>query len=178
MNLPNMSCKKHGSPISILNIDNKYIIAIYQGTYGDNPELDIKVAYREKFGDKWTKIRQPKHIHWAVDILVKKVANEELLTGFVQHMLELYDKTTPLKNKKEQQELLQKISFKDIERFNSISNGFYAIKFIYCVMYLLMVEEKTSNNSAHMFKDLLHDLVNKDDFYGIVNKATHNGKKK
>ena len=173
-----MTDKSHGTPLDARQIDNMYIIAIYQGYYGERPELDFRIAYRERINNnEWTRIRQPKHIHWAVDLLVKKLNKKELTTAFIQHMINLYDDISPLKTKKEQISLLKNIRFDKIDEFKNISNGFYTIKFIYCIMYLLIVEEKTSSTTAHMFKELLEKLKTKDDFYGIVNTATHNGKK-
>jgi hypothetical protein len=172
-----MESKKQGTPISTIEIDDRYIIAIYQGSYGENPKLDFRIAYREWVDNQWTRIRQPKHIHWAVDLLVEKLNNKKLTTAFIQHMLNLYDEISPLKTKKDQTSLLDNVCFEKIDKFKNISNGFYTIKFIYCIMYLLIVEEKTSSATAHMFKELLEKLKTKDDFYGIVNTATHNGKK-
>lgn len=174
---PSMTSRKQGVPICEIELDARYIVAIYQGSYGQNPELDFRVAYREYINNKWSRIRQPKHIHWAIDLLVERINNKKLTAKFVQHMITLYENIQPLKNKKEQKDILNNINFETLGEFKKMSNGFYTIKFVYCIMYLLIVEEKTSSATAHMFKNLLEKIKNQDDFYGIVNTATHNGKK-
>lgn len=68
-------------------------------------------------------------------------------------------KISPLKNKREQAALLANVHFEKIDHFKNISNVFYTIKFIYCIMYLLIVEEKTSSATAHMFKKLLEKYI-------------------
>ena len=172
--IPNMIINKGKEPLAEFPVNGTFYVAIYQGKLSP---YDVLIKYRQLEDGKWSHIRTPKHIHWAVDLLVEKLNNKELTTAFIQHMINLYDEISPLKTKKEQTSLLKNICFDKIDKFKNISNGFYTIKFIYCIMYLLIVEEKTSSTTAHMFKELLEKLKTKDDFYGIVNTATHNGKK-
>jgi len=55
------------------------VIGVFQGSYGDNPDLDIIVKYKEK----GKRVRTPKHIHWAIDLLIKKEHNPELTKEFI-----------------------------------------------------------------------------------------------
>lgn len=168
-----MTDKRHGTPLDARRIGNKYIIAIYQGSRGERPELDFRIAYREYTNnDKRTQIRQFRHMHLAVDLLIKKQNDKKLITKFIQHMLSLYDKIPPLKTKEEQTALLNNIHFDEFNKFANIPT----IEFSYYIIYLLIVAEKTSCATAHVFKKLLEKLTT-DDFYGIVSTATNNGKK-
>jgi hypothetical protein len=63
-------------PLSVLQVNNDYIVAIYKGQKSD---ADILIKYRQKLKTgKWSRIRTPKHIHWTVDILIKMFQNKEL----------------------------------------------------------------------------------------------------
>ena len=77
------------------------VIGVFQGSFGKKPELDIIV----KFKDKYTKSvpRTPKHMHWAIDILLKKEHNKELTLEFVKYLLDVYDKVAAFRTKEEQQ---------------------------------------------------------------------------
>ena len=52
------------------------IIGVFQGSRGSHPDLDIVVKYK----DKYTKsgVRTPKHIHWVIDLLIKKEHDKNL----------------------------------------------------------------------------------------------------
>lgn len=62
-----MICKGQ-EPLCVIPINGSYILGIYQGTLS---EFDILLKYRQRDGDKRSRIRTPKHIHWAVDMLIK-----------------------------------------------------------------------------------------------------------
>lgn len=47
-------------PLFIEQVNNKFIIATYQGSLS---QYDILIKYRQKEKDKWSNIRTPKHIH-------------------------------------------------------------------------------------------------------------------
>ena len=55
-------------PMTVFEVNGSYIIGIYQGSLS---EFDILIKYRQKLGDRWSRIRTPKHIHWAVEVLIK-----------------------------------------------------------------------------------------------------------
>ena len=55
-------------PLCVIPINGTYILGIYKGTLSD---FDILLRYRQKEGERWSRIRTPKHIHWAVDMLIK-----------------------------------------------------------------------------------------------------------
>jgi len=70
------------SPMAVFEVNGSYIVGVYQGTLSD---FDILIKYRHKIGGSWSRIRTPKHIHWAVDILIKlhedKTKTQEFFTG-------------------------------------------------------------------------------------------------
>ena len=66
-----MGFRKKGKsikPLKVFTPDNKTIIGVYQGSFS---KYDILIRYRQKDkNNKWSHIRTPKHIHWAVDLLI------------------------------------------------------------------------------------------------------------
>jgi len=70
-NLPEMNFRKNGEeikPLAVFEVNSHFLIGVYQGKLSN---YDILIKYRQKNNDKWSRIRTPKHIHWAVDIMIK-----------------------------------------------------------------------------------------------------------
>ena len=72
--LPHMKFKGI-EPLAIIEVDDTYILAVYQGFLS---EYDLLIKYRQS--DKstkshWSRKRTPKHIHWAVDVIIKMQYN-------------------------------------------------------------------------------------------------------
>lgn len=153
------------------------IIGVFQGSFGQNPDLDIVV----KFKDKYTKSvpRTPKHIHWVIDLLVKKEHKKQLTIEFIKYLLSMYDKLEPFKNKEEQQKCEIKFTEpKNLEKFKELDNyGQYSVEFIGNVIELLSIEEKTGFKGAFMFKSVLTALLEKEDIFSIVATATQTGRR-
>ena len=66
-----MEFKPKGKPrmhsIKEIKLDN-VTIGVFAGSRGHKPEHDILIKYQE-YGKR---IRTPKHIHWVIDVLIKK----------------------------------------------------------------------------------------------------------
>lgn len=152
-------------------------IGIFQGSKGNNPDLDIVIKYRDKF-TKTSAPRTPKHIHWVIDLLIKKEHNKKLTMEFISYLREIWDKLESLKTKEEQISIDKKLSpKKELERFEELNSyGEYSVEFIVYIIELFSMEEKTGMEEAFMFKDLIDALLNEKDIFYIVSKATHNGK--
>ena len=152
------------------------IIGIFQGSKGKRPELDIVVKYK----DKYTKsvVRTPKHIHWVIDLLIKKEHKKELMLEFVDYLYEMYDKIEPFRTKDDQQKCELKFTNpENLKRFEELNkHGQYSIEFIGHVIELLSIEEKTGFEGAFMFKGVLKALKEQKDIFYIVSSATHNGR--
>lgn len=50
---------------------NGTVISVFQGSRGQKPDLDIIVKYQERR----KQVRTPKHLHWAIDLVIKKNIN-------------------------------------------------------------------------------------------------------
>ncbi len=170
-------------PLTIIEVNDTYILAVYQGSLS---EYDLLIRYRQR--DKstksgWSRIRTPKHIHWAVDAIIKMQHNDKETKKFLQFLINLWNtQIEPLKSKEERDllldvEKLKKEANTEANRYPQLANkGEYSIRFLYLIAKLLMVQEKTNLSNAYMFKNLLEALKVHKDIYKIVSIATHNRK--
>lgn len=86
-------------PLNVFMINDKYILAIYEGELS---EYDIIIRYRQKEKDgKWSRIRTPKHIHWTVDVLIKKQKDSELTKSFINYLLKRWEEIEPIREESE-----------------------------------------------------------------------------
>ena len=118
-------------------------IGVFQGSKGQNPELDIVVKYLDPSKSK--KVRTPKHIHWVIDLLIKKENHETLTMEFIRYLREIWDRLQPIKSKEEQLNIVNKLSNKkELDKFKDLNNyGEYSVEFITYVIELFVIEEKT-----------------------------------
>ena len=84
-------------PLSTYTMLDGTMVAVYQGSRGDNPELDFIVKYKETN----KRLRTPSHTHWITDLLVKCEYNKELVGAFVKNVLSLYETTEPFNSVEE-----------------------------------------------------------------------------
>jgi hypothetical protein len=162
-----------------LPINDKYILGVYQGNIS---KFDILLKYREKKQTgKWSRIRTPKHIHWAVDILIKLSIDETNTKKFLNFLIDYWNnKAKPIKSVHERNgflsfsNLLEEVELES-KHYNDLADkGMYSIKFLILVAKILMVQEKTNNEKAYMFKKLLDALKKGSDIFDIISIATHN----
>lgn len=166
-------------PLAVFEINGSYILGVYQGSLS---EFDILVKYRQNIYGLWSRIRTPKHIHWAVDVLIKLHENREKTQSFLEFLIEIWNNTQPVKNRNQQQaELTVESLLNDcqhkIREYESLSSkGEYSVKFLIMLAKLLMIQEKTNLETAYMFKKLLGALKNGGDIFTVVSIASHTGR--
>ena len=90
-------------PLCVIPINGTYILGIYKGTLSD---FDILLKYRQKEDGKWSRIRTPKHIHWAVDMLIKHYSEPHETDLLLDSLLKQWEQTVPLESKEDQEHLL------------------------------------------------------------------------
>ena len=170
--------KRRGEPnpiTSILEIDfnNGLSIYVFPGSLSQN---DIWLKFRDKNIPR-THIRTPKHIHWTVDLLIKKDNNPNLTDQFLNDMLQRWRSISPLQNRT-YQTILNNMSLSRnqsfINKYGKLNqHGFFNMDFLTHLMELLMLQEKTNNPNAYMFGDVVTAILNKTDLYGIISAATY-----
>lgn len=162
-----------------LSIDKRFTIFIYQGELSP---FDIRVKYKDA---QCARIRErtPKHIHWVVDILLKKTHKPDLTNRLIGKMLKVWSKTPHIQTKKQQADSLtinnlwtsKQTEWKCYKSLDSY--GEYSSKFIIILLQLLMLQERANKKDAFFFPKLLEALNEKDsNLWKIISTATHNGR--
>lgn len=175
-----MSFNREGTsnvPLAVFEINGTYLLGIYQGAIS---EFDILIKYRQKLSNqKWSNLRTPKHIHWAVDMLIKQHEDKQKTQEFLDYLIGVWKETKPARSTEEQRSNLD-MDFLLIETQEHIaeyeslgSKGEYSIKFLILLAKLLMIQEKTNLETAFMFGKLLDALRDGKDIFSIVSTATH-----
>lgn len=169
-----MTCNVQ-EPLCVIPINGTYILGIYKGTLSD---FDILLRYRQKEGERWSRIRTPKHINWAVDMLIKHYSEPHETDLLLSSLLEQWSRTAPLKSKKEQELLLSPENLlaevnNEAQKYSKLAGkGEYSVKFLILIAKLLMVQEKTNRHDAYMFKNLLERIKEHRNIFEIVSTAT------
>lgn len=168
-----LSFKKNNiiiEPIKYWEIDG-YLISIYQGNRGDNPDLDFIVKYCSKN----KRLRQPSHLHWVVDLLLKTNTNKSKTLSLVNDLLFVYDEVNKFENieNRDSYELKYYKLFKD--KYSKFDDGCgYTVGFIFSLIELFSICEKQTKD-AFMFSKLLKEIKNycegKKDYYSIISLA-------
>ncbi|MDY3548741.1 hypothetical protein PG291_09020 [Riemerella anatipestifer] len=179
-NIPHMKAKG-AEPLAVIEVNDTYILGVYQGSLSP---FDLLLRYRQKderTRSGWSRIRTPKHIHWAVDAIIKMHHNSDETKRFLNFLIDLWDNhIQPIKTDEERNLLLDVEKLKEeanseADKYPELANkGEYSIKFLYLIAKLLMIQEKTNLASAYMFKNLLESLESHEDIYKVVSIATHN----
>ena len=182
MKSPLMEYNRKGitvKPLKVYSVNGKFILAVYKGNLSD---YDLLIKYRQKDGSTssgWSRIRTPKHIHWAVDILIKMNMEKGKTKDLLSFLIKYWDnKVKPIKSKGEQDNLLKNKILKEVlndaNNYKKLENkGEYSVKFLILMAKLLMFQEKTNYHQAYMFKNLLEALESGKDIFKIVSVATH-----
>lgn len=173
--IPSMQIKGH-ELLAEFPVNGSYIIGIYQGSIS---EFDILIKYRQLENGVWSKIRTPKHIHWAVDILIKHYSDIGTTDRLLDFLLELWNNTTPISTEEERAHLLktdillEEVNTEAVKYAALANHGEYSVKFLILLAKLLMIQEKTNRNDAYMFRRLLEQLKEHRDIFRIVSTATY-----
>ena len=152
-----------------------YIIYVFQGSLS---QFDIVIKYR-KDGKR---IRTPKHIHWVVDVLMKMQGNDTLTKRYLLAIQNCWNSCVPLTNN-DYNTLKALIEDgecdMDIEQYIALNAfGKYDVEFLYVLMELLAVQEKTNREDAYMFGNIIDELLESDrDIFRIISSAGFSGRR-
>jgi hypothetical protein len=154
-----------------IDFQNGLFLYVFPGTLSPN---DILIRFKDSNLAR-TRIRQPSHIHWAADILIKKDNDSSLTNQFLNDMLQRWSDVLPLNNRQYQTifnnlSLSRNVNF--VKQFKQLDkHGFFQMDFVIHLMELLMLQEKTNNPNAYMFKNVVNAILNSKDLYAIISKA-------
>ena len=158
--------------------DDNTIVAVFQGSRGANPDLDIIIKYRQR----GKRLRTPKHLHWAIDLLIKKQHREALTNEFVEFLIALYDQLQPFDSQADRANRLENqiggaFNGELLERFQPLNEfGEYSVEFTGYILELMGICEKTSDPNAFMFRRVLLAVLDGRDIFGVVSAAGYSGR--
>ena len=165
--------------IAEISFSNGYILYVFPGTLSPN---DILLKYK---GPNTNSIRTPRHIHWAVDILLKKSNSQQLTNSFLNAVTQYWNSCGILPGRT-YNDILNIInnatSQVQLQAYTQLDSfGEYPTEFLFVLMCLLAVQEKTNANHngtiAHMFGDILNELSKTSlDIFKIMSTAGFGGR--
>lgn len=170
--------------LQFYKLGDEYVVAVFQGKISEH-DMIVKFKQYDKNESHWSRFRQPKHIHWTVDVLIKQEYNRSTVNTFLVKLLNDWEnrKIIPhLKTAKERDEFLNpekllRYVFIEAEQYSdSKLRGEYPISFLILISRIMMVQERTNREDAYMFKGLLESLKEHKDLYTVISKATFNGR--
>ena len=162
--------------LSSFPVNGSFYIGVYQGRLSD---FDVIIKYRQKEDGKWGRLRTPKHIHWAIDILIKQYQEDGETSRLLDFLIDMWEHhISPWNSEGEreaflnEQNLMNEVNL-EAANYPALANkGEYSVKFLILLAKLLMVQEKTNRHDAYMFGNLLKQLKEHDNIFRIVSTAT------
>ncbi len=171
---PSMQCK--GKELLVeFPVNGTFFIGVYKGKISP---LDVLIRYRQKNAVGWSRLRTPKHIHWAVDIMIKQHLENDTTNQLLDFLIEMWNYTIPFRSIEERKAFLQVDNLMDMVNCEAVNypllaeKGEYSVKFLILLAKLLMVQEKTNKKDAYMFEKLLHKLKDHKNIFEVVSIAT------
>ena len=167
---------KGGKAHSIKEIKlNGVTIGVFAGSRGHNPDHDILIKYQED----GKRVRTPKHIHWVIDVLIKKEHNKELTLKFLKYLRDMYDRVDGFCSKEDREKCeLKETTHEKLKEFEELNKyGEYKVEFIGHLIELMIKMEKNTppEKPARVFKELMDSMLKEKEIFVIVSKATQIG---
>lgn len=154
---------------------NGVTIGIFAGSRGHIADHDIIIKYQED----GKRVRTPKHIHWVIDMLIKKEHNKKLTLKFMKYLREMYDRVKGFESKEDRDNCtLTETTHEKLKEFEELNDyGEYSVEFIGHLIELMIKMEKNMppEKPARVFKELMDSMIKEDEIFVIVSKATQIG---
>jgi hypothetical protein len=158
-----------------LSVNGKYKLFIYQG---NKSEYDIIIKYKELINGSYTRERTPKHIHMAVDLLIKLHEDTVLTNNLLDFLIQHYADIKGLSNFDDVNNVFHMDNLlgdcQDIIQQSTLLNnkGEYSVKFLVLLVKLLMIQEKTNYPDGVLFQKLLNKFKSNPTIWDIVSQAS------
>ena len=158
-----------------IQLDCGITLSAFPGSLSPN---DILLKYKELRGTD--RFRTPKHIHWVIDLMIKREHNKTLTNELLTVFKSQWEKIIPLISR-DYEAIINSLSLSTnselLEKYSTLNSyGYYKIDFIIHLMELLMLQEKTNYSEAYMFKNVINELLSGNDLFKLISTATHNGR--
>ncbi len=171
----NKDGKEHQS-IKEIKLQDGTVIGVFEGNRGANPDHDILIKYQE-IGKR---LRTPKHIHWVIDLLIKKEHNRVLTLEFMNYLRDMYERVDAFKSKDDRKNCeLKETTDTKLKRFGKLNQyGEYKVDFIGHLIELMIKMEKNTppEKPARVFRELMDAMIEEKEIFVIVSKATQIGR--
>jgi hypothetical protein len=156
------------TPLTYWQVDPTSKIAIYQGGRGARPDLDFIVKHKEE----GKRLRTPSHTHWIVDLIAKKQCAPNVIKGFIDDLIKIYDETEPFNCETSRDTYQLQYVNKLTPKYLALQGcGYYSVEVLISFVELFSKCEKQTPG-AFMFRNLLvmfKGYIDGDrDFYQIV----------
>lgn len=134
---------------------------------GKKSQYDYIVRYKEPN----KRVRTPKHIHWIIDLYIKRENNLILTMQFVDYLIHIATNVVANSPNTPTLQFFNKDYI--LQHFGCLNNfGEYSIEFLAVVVELLMIQEKTNYPNGTLQLDILKAFKSSQDIFTIVQKAT------
>jgi len=161
--------------VTEIKLSDGTIIGVFEGSRGHNPDHDILIKYQE-YGKR---LRTPKHIHWVIDLLIKKEHNRELTLNFMRYLRDMYDRVEGFKSKEERKAcILKETTSEKLKPFQELNKyGEYKVDFIGHLIELMIKMEKNTppEKPARVFRELMEAMIAEKEIFVVVSRATQIG---
>ena len=161
--------------IKEIKLPDGTVIGVFEGSRGANPDHDILIKYQES----GKRLRTPKHIHWVIDLLIKKQHKPKLTLKFMKYLRKMYDKVEGFKSKEDRTKFVLKETSKEkLKPFKELNKyGEYKVDFVGHLIELMIKMEKNTppEKPARVFKELMDAMIQEKEIFVIVSKATQIG---
>jgi len=156
------------NPLNKFEMEDGNVVAIYQGSRGQFPELDFIVKYRKE----GIRLRTPSHTHWIIDLVLKGEVNKKLTLELVKEFVKIYDETIPFNTQEERNNYKLVYPQKLGEKYKELNSiGALSVEMLLTLVELFSMCEKRTEG-AFMFRNMLglckQYLEGEKDYYQVV----------
>lgn len=161
--------------IKEIHLSDGTSLGVFEGSRGANPDHDILIKYQET----GKRLRTPKHIHWVIDLLIKKEHNWDLTIKFMKYLREMYDRIEAFKSRDDRARcVIEQTTKEKLKPFEELNRyGEYKVEFIGHLIELMIRMEKNTppEKPARVFRELMDAMIQEKEIFVIVSKATQVG---
>jgi hypothetical protein len=163
----------------------RYQLFVFPGAISEH---DILMKYNGPYNPDPHYKRTPKHLHWLIDLLLKKQGNPDIANVFLKRCKSFWEtEALPLEDndydhvKRLVDSYLNSQDYFGIEANSGELNkyGEFPMTFVAALFVLLATEEKTNMKDAYMFGQIIDELLkpsNELDISKVVSTAAFRGK--
>jgi hypothetical protein len=136
---------------------------------GKKSEFDFRVRYKKR----GKRERQPKHIHYVVEMYVKHAYKPDLTLRLRDHLLEMFNNLEPINYYPPRLQYFKpehSIPFRELDEV-----GEFSVEFLLVAIELILIQEKTNYPEGSLTKKLFENFGVKDR-YSVINTAAFRGR--